>query len=303
MRNIFVILLFPLILFSQKDIQFTHLSYVQEVFNPAIASYDGSYRAVIIARQQWFNFQGAPQTQMVSFSFPYQKKWGFSAQLLHDRLGFENNFMLTTNGAYFFPLTIRENDYRIGIGLASNFYLKRLEGSKLIYDDMSDPNGVFTDVTRFHADLNAGLTFSGKNFLTAISTRNVISVPKSKQDIFKYNRYFYIFASYDIRMNEHVTLSPFYFAKTNFQLYEHNIQVAALFENAFKVGLNYRHKESLGIMLGIKFLKNWEIAYAYDLIVGSINQVSFGSHDMVLSYQVKPLPPKPPYIKSPRYFN
>ena len=291
------------VLSAQKDVQFTHFTYVQDFINPASAAFDKSYKSTVLVRQQWFDFSGAPQTQLASFSMPLKNRWGLTAQLLHDKLGFENNFSLTAGGAYFLPFTIRENDYRFGIGFAGNFYVKRLDGSKLIYDDMTDPNGVFNDFTKVHGDVNVGISLSGKDFFVGTSMKNIIGVPKSKETIFKYNRNYYIFASYRFKLNEHVDLIPNYYTKTNFQVWEHNIQVHGWFEKAFMVGLNYRYKESIGMLLGIRFLKHWEIAYGYDIITGSIKQASFGSHDIVLHYHVKPLPPKLPYIKSPRYFN
>lgn len=286
--------------FAQKDVQVTMHGYAESVINPALTSADRGWDATLLARDQWFDFNRAPATQFLSFEMPLGLNNGLGLAVMHDQLGYENNFDISMNYARFFKVG---DQRRIGFGLAGNLLSKNIDGTQLIYDEMNDPNGIYTSVTQYNINLNAGLSYVSPHLTLGFSTRHLAATGLDETEIFLPARHYYLYGSYLLNVNEHLALTPSVLMKTNFQLHEYNISAVAEFEQTLRFGVNYRLKESTALMLGLVFLKHFQVMYAYDIITGSVQTVSPASHEIVLRYLFKPKPPKAPYLKSPRYLN
>ncbi len=285
---------------AQKDMQVTMYGYAESIFNPALTSSDRAYEATLLARQQWFNFDLAPQTQFLTLEIPIKKRTGLGLDVMHDQLGYENNFDITANYAHYFIVGEQRS---LGIGIGANLLAKNLDGTQLIYEEAFDPNGIYSQETHYNFNFNAGLSYTAPHFTIGLSTRHVAATNLSQTDIFIPTRHYDLFSSLLFNLNEHLSIQPNALVKSNFQIWEYNLGAVAEFEQTLRFGFNYRIKESAALMLGIVFLKNFQIMYAYDIINGTLNNISPASHELVLRYSIKPKPPKAPYLKSPRYFN
>lgn len=298
--TLFAVLIMSLTASAQKDLQFTLNNFTGSIFNPSLTSADRSYRATLLARQQWVDFSKAPATQFLTLEMPAWKKHGIGFSFIHDKLGYENNYDLTLNYSFF----IRLSDTRsLGIGAGLNLLAKNLDGTQLIYDDMSDPNAVYDNVTRYNLNANAGLSYNAPRFTAGISTRHLNASSIENTVIFSPARYYYLYSAWKLPLNEHLSMQPNGLLKTNLQNWEYNAGLMAEFEKTLRFGFNYRYSESLALLVGLTLIKNLEVMYAYDIINGTLSDVSPSSHELVLRYSVKPKPPKLPYLKSPRYFN
>jgi type IX secretion system PorP/SprF family membrane protein len=298
--TMFAVLIISLSASAQKDLQFTLNQFTGSVFNPALTSADRSYRATLLARQQWIDFSKAPATQFLTLEMPAWKKHSIGIALVHDKLGYENNYDLTLNYSFFIKLSDTRS---LGLGAGLNLLVKNLDGTQLIYDDMTDPNAVYDNVTRYNLNANAGLSYNAPRLTVGVSTRHLNASAIENTEIFSPARYYYLYAAWKLPLNEHLTLQPNGLLKTNLQNWEYNAGLLAEFENTLRFGFNYRHSESFALLVGLTSIKNLEVMYAYDIINGTLSDVSPSSHELVLRYSVKPKPPKLPYLKSPRYFN
>lgn len=304
MKKIYITILVVLVssfsLMAQKEIQLTQFGAARSIINPSLTAMNRYTEISVLAREQWSGFSKAPSTQFLSFELPLKKRFGIGAAVLHDQLGFENNYDITANWAWYIPVGESRN---ISAGLGFNVLSKNLSGSELIYDDMTDPNGVYTDVTRYSFNLNAGLGYSSEKFCIGISSRHLSGTGINASEIFKPVRHYYLFSSYRFKVNENFLLQPSMLLKSNGQKLETNLTLSGELVNTLTLGVNFRVEESVALILGINLIKNLRISYAYDIINGPVSKVSPASHELMLSYKFRKNPPKAPYIKSPRYFN
>lgn len=295
-----VLLLASPALTAQKDIQVTQFGAARSIINPSLTAANQYTEISLLAREQWSGFSKAPSTQFLSIETPLNKRFGVGTAVIHDQLGFENNYDITANLAWYMPVGDNRN---LSAGLGFNVLSKSLSGSELVYDDMTDPNGVYTDVTRYSFNLNAGLGYSSEKFCFGISSRHLSGTGISASEIFKPVRHYYLFSAYRIRINDNFLLQPALMLKSNGQKLESNFTLTGELVKTLTLGANFRFDESIALILGINIIKNLRVSYAYDIINGPVSKVSPASHELLLTYKFRKNPPKLPYIKSPRYFN
>ena len=72
-----------------------------------------------------------------------------------------------------------------------------------------------------------------------------------------------------------------------------------LFYDKIWIGAMYRHKAAAGLNIMYNINQNLRIGYAYDYQLTSLQNYSQGSHEIMLSYDLRS---KAKGFKSPRYF-
>ena len=147
--------------------------------NPALTGkFDGTLRVAGNYRNQWPAFNNVYTTSTVSVDFAILKKklpdfdtWGVGILALTDQSGggiLKNNYIgLSTS----YHKALDEDGFQqIGIGFQGTYGQKRLDNSKLVFEDQLTPFG-FTNITQevftnkqvnvSYFDLNAGVLYNG----------------------------------------------------------------------------------------------------------------------------------------------
>ncbi|MDB5223733.1 MAG: hypothetical protein JWN83_2400 [Chitinophagaceae bacterium] len=146
--------------------------------NPALTGkFDGTFRAAGNYRNQWPAFNNVYTTSTLSVDFsilnriiPENDTWGVGVIALTDKAGggvLTNNYIGISTA---YHKALNEDGFsQIGIGFQAMYGQKRLDNSKLYYEDMLTPFG-FTGVTQEvynsgdlnvnYFDVNAGLIYT-----------------------------------------------------------------------------------------------------------------------------------------------
>lgn len=163
---------------SGQDPHFSQFFSSPLTLNPALTGkFDGTLRVAGNYRNQWPAFNNVYTTSTLSVDFsilnrvlPETDTWGVGIMALTDKAG--GNILKTTfagiSTAY--HKALNEDGYsQIGIGFQAMYGQKRLDNSKLFYEDMLTPFG-FTGVTQEvyntndlninYFDVNAGLIYT-----------------------------------------------------------------------------------------------------------------------------------------------
>ncbi len=182
MRTIFCLLM--LCTFSvfegwAQDPHFSQFFSSPLTLNPALTGkFDGDLRAAANYRNQWPALNNVYTTYTASVDFRIMKNhipetdtWGVGIMGLSDKAGdgFLTNNYLAVSTSYHKSLD-EDGFQQIGIGFQGTYGSKRLDNSKLYFEDMLTPFG-FTGVTQEvfnnqnlnvqYFDLNAGILYSG----------------------------------------------------------------------------------------------------------------------------------------------
>lgn len=276
-------------------------------FNPLLTNpgYAGSQEALTVTgtvRDQWINFKGAPKTQCLSVHSPLRDDHiGLGLVLLNDQLGATKNSGAYVDFAY--SIKLNKKNHRLVFGVQAGLDYYRANFSNLTIVDNTDDiylNGYNFSKTMFNT--GAGLYYYGKRFYFGASTprliKNNINLPGG-QNAQQQNHY-YAFGGIVLKLNSAVNMRPSFMIK-----YVQNAPLSVdanlsfLFYDKLWVGAMYRYNAAAGANIMFNISPNFRIGYAYDYTLNAIQRYSAGSHEIMLSYDLRS---KSKGFRSPRYF-
>ncbi len=284
---------------AQNDIQFSNYMFSEITYNPAMAGSSGKLDAALLYRQQWTGFDQAPQTQVLSVnSYVDKVSGGLGLNIINDKLGFEHSLNVKLMYAYMLRLT--ENSH-LSFGLSFGMVNKSLQGSKLIYDDMTDPNAVLNDQTKTKPDFDFGIAYNSKKLAIGLSTTHIAQSLKDAT-VLIVPRHYYLFAQYKIKASDKINIIPSLKVSTAKFITQVDINAIAYYGGKFWVGAGYRTGDAVIGMLGVDITKYFRLGYSYDYNSGGVKSYSGGSHEVILigSFDVSK---KTVQTKTPRFFN
>ena len=297
--SLLVLISFQLTTMAQNDIQFSNYMFSEITFNPAMAGNSGTLDAALIARQQWVGFDQAPSTQLFNVSSYVDKvAGGLGLSVINDKLGYEHS--LNVKLMYAYQLRLSEKS-RLSFGLGFGIVNRSLKGSQLIYDDMTDENGIYTDQSKTKPDFDFGVAFNSEKFAVGVSTTHIDQSLKSAT-VLKVPRHYYLYAKYKIKASEKINIIPSVKLKSSSFITQFDASAIMYYANKFWIGASYRLNDAIVGLVGVDITKNIRIGYSYDYNSGAVKSYSSGSHEIVLlaSFDVaKKIIP----TKTPRFFN
>ena len=112
--------------------------------------------------------------------------------------------------------------------------------------------------------------------------------------------HYYFFGGVVIKINPAINMRPSFMVK-----YVNNAPLSIegnlsfLFYEKIWIGAMYRHQAAAGLNIMYNITENLRMGYAYDYQLTSLQKFSVGSHEIMVSYNLRS---KAKGFKSPRYF-
>lgn len=295
----FLFLLLPYFAMAQNDMQFSHYMYNENIFNPAATGNTDKIIASIVARQQWIGVDNPPSTQFLNaHTYLAKIKGGIGLTAINDRIGFENTLNLKINYAY--HTRISESATLSG-GLSAGFMNKKLDGSKLVYEQGSDPQAIVTSTNAFSPDFGLGLEFNASN-ITAGASSTHINRGLKNSTVFANPRHYFLYAKYKIMLDTNFSITPALLVKSSGFITQYELNATAVYKEKISLGITYRIKESIVGLIGVSITDALFIGYSYDFNVKPVNTYSSGSHEIMLQARLSALGKKKQDYKSVRFF-
>ena len=302
MKKLLLLLLlvsFHLNIIAQNDIQFSNYMFSEITYNPAQAGNSQTIDATIIARQQWIGFGQSPQTQLLSVGGYFEKiSGGVGLSFVNDKLGYEKSQNIKLMYAYQLSMG---NIGRLSFGLGFGLINRALEGAELVYDDMTDQSGIYTNKNKMKPDFDFGIAFNSEKYTIGLSTTHLEQSLKNSS-VLKAPRHYYFIAKYKYAATNKINIIPSLKIKSSQFITQFDISALMYYGGKFWAGASYRYKESIVGLIGVDITQNIRIGYSYDYNSGAIKSYSSGSHEILLlgsfNLQKSSIP-----SKSPRFFN
>ncbi len=273
---------------AQQDPVFSHIFFDKVEINPAFAGSQGDICVGIINRQQWVGFEGAPKTTALNANMPlniFGTQSGVGLSVMDDRLGFENNFQLGLQYAYFANL----GNNKLSFGVDAGFYNIAFDGSWTPPDAPanSDPAIPAEKDNSMVFDLSFGLTYFAGDFYIGLSATHLtepkLNLISSEQSFLK--RHYYLMAGYNWQiMDGSLDLSPNLLIKSDAASAQITINLTATYNKKFWGGVTYRTIDAIDIMAGIELFNGIRLGYAYGLNFSKLISTNGGSHEVMLGY-------------------
>ena len=276
-----------------------------------------------VYRKQWVDLPGSPETQNLTAHMPvYILGGGIGITIENDLIGAERTSSAQLSYNYWMPLN---KTSLLSFGLGGGIVQKTLDGAVLRapegeYDptepiiEHNDGQLPISSVNTLVPTLSAGIYLQTPKMEVGISANNLLEstamldFQDNSTDIQLKRNYFFIF-TYSFDIGSTLSLHPSLFAKSD--LNEHQVEFSAIlryndniFGGASFRGYNSNSIDAVVFIAGFKLNEKMSFAYAYDLTMSELSNVSRGSHEIILNYNLnKPIgagvPPN--IIYNPRF--
>lgn len=316
MRKFVLIILLALFcqpfVWAQQQPQFSHYGFNGMFLSPAYAGITNRPEVLSLYRYQWLGYNpslddgGSPQSLLLTAHTPLPfLKGGAGIQLLRDRVG--NTTITHAALSYSFHVTIGEG--KLGIGVQGN--VGNIRQGNFRANDPGDPSVPYnTFDTKF--DLGAGLWYESSTFYAGGGVTNLLrseyefadSIGTGRGKVLGENHIF-LTAGYHLPLTDQLVLTPTALLKHDIETTSFDVGGRMTFDERYWAGLNYRHQEALGALVGVAIMQNnaLRIGYAIDFLTFNQSAKAPTSHEVMLTYRLpEPTPRVRPPVRTPRYY-
>ncbi len=268
------------------------------LYNPGVTGFSGNHEFIVNARKSQASFPGTPVSYTAMYHGSIGDKLGLGAQVFSEKIGDMSTTKVQGNYAFRFRL----QKAQIGIGLTTEFINKRVDSGLLSNDFVQAGDQVLEDQVGgqqiFDATAGMHMLYDEKLFVALAFPNTVrtrldqgpIDVPATEAKNDRIN-YFFHFGYILNRPAQGFSIIPSLairnYRDVPFQ-FDVNLQGRFL-EDKLLAAVTMRPGSSgiAGFMLGTMY-KSAQIVYSYDIAFGPFQQYHTGSHELTLSYVLKP---------------
>ncbi|WP_299123146.1 type IX secretion system membrane protein PorP/SprF [uncultured Tenacibaculum sp.] len=283
---------------AQQDPQYTQYMYNTMSVNPAYAGSRGHGVITAIGRTQWVGFDGAPETQNLSYDTPLgYSGLGLGVNLVNDKIGPSHEIYLDANVSY----TVETSDLgNLAFGLRLGGRWLNIDWTKGKVQDAE----TFPPVNRFLPTIGAGIYFHKPEWYIGLSVPNILRKEHYDADtavgeVAVERMHFFLIAGYVFDINEDLKFKPAALLKgVSGAPLSLDVSANLLFNEKFRVGLGWRWGDSISGLLGFQVTDSMLIGYSYDLTTSNYNVTNSGTHEIMLRYELL----REIRYRSPRFF-
>ena len=286
---------------AQQDEQMSLYMYNKLYFNPAYAGSRNALSAIAIARFQWVNFEGAPNTQWFSIQAPIlQKSMGIGAHLVNDQIG--NRTRTSAFADLSGSIALNKKTSRLAVGISGGIDIVGYDFSSVV---VNDPNDSYFGkrYTETKPNVGAGIYYYSDKHYVGISSPRILEASSSILDSLgaKLNaRHFFITGGTVMKLNSVLKLHPSALIKyTPNAPITADVNVSLMMYEKLWTGIMYRFNEAMGVNIVYNIKNMLSIGYNYDFPINGLRTYQSGTHDIFIRYDFRP---KKVVYSSPRYF-
>ncbi len=278
-------------LMAQQDVQITQNMFNRFSVNPSFAGVQGVGNLSLLHRSQWVGFEGAPETQLVSFDMPvYALGGGAGVNIVHDRIG--NGFTyMQVNAAYAYNGKLGRSA-SFGLGMSVGIQSVDFDFDKWLAPDggggQNDGSIPTEDASAMIPDVSLGLHVAKDNYYVGVSSSHVFDfeaeLDGGKNARFNSSRHLYLVAGAFYELNRDWVVQPSIFMKSDDVEAQWDFNVNFVYDEKLYLGSSYRTYDAVAVLLGYQLKENIRVGYAYDITVSDLRTEQSGSHELFVRY-------------------
>lgn len=285
---------------AQQDPQFTQYFDNMLFINPAYAGSNGMLNITALHREQWVGFDGRPRSTTLSIHSPLSyDNIGIGLSAVNDRIGPMNQTMIYADVSY--SLKFKNHNGKLSFGLKGGINLISIGSSDLITNESDDPKLLQNIRNNVNPNFGFGIYYHTPYFWVGASSPKLLE--KGYDGISttsKERRHYFGTVGGVIPIAEKWKLRPSGLVKiTTGAPLSLDLTMAAIYNQKFWFGANYRLLSSLGGFVQFQLSPQFKVGIAADLGLQKLRDYNHGTYELMLSYDFTF---KKKGIRSPRYF-
>ncbi|MEM6378915.1 MAG: PorP/SprF family type IX secretion system membrane protein [Bacteroidota bacterium] len=268
-------------------------------YNAGFAGMDYSLSATGVFRRQWLGLDFTPITQEVNVHTPLAAiGGGLGLSFANDQFGAERNTRFGVSYAY--HLTVGKGT--LSLGARANLAQRGLDGAQL-----RTPEGVFVPGGAFDPrdpilpvvnetgttnTFDVGVYYKNEVFELGVGVNNITESVVQLSDLSLTNsRTFSANASANFELTYALNIQPVVFVQSDLTQTQMAVGLMGEYNEDFFGGVAYRglnsdSQDALVFIGGIRISEKLKLGYAYDMTLSGLRQVSSGSHEILLNYNL-----------------
>ena len=302
------------------------------MLNPALSGIENYIDFKGGYRKQWSGITDAPQTSFVSahWALGDNQLWSNALTAFPEQTGnpMDRNYMqnymsspshhgmgvtavldktgpvkrLDANVTYAYHLQL-SNNFNLSAGVAAGISSISLDVNALTFDTPYDPALNRALINQVKPDLSIGLWLYGARMFAGVSVQQILPQKLSFTGENSYNLgkevpHYFATAGYRFFVDEEISAIPSVMVKyVSPAPVSVDLNMKLAFKDKVWLGGSYRKDDSFSAMAGFNIGKMVNLTYSYDFSTSALNQVSNGSHEIVLGLMLNNIYKVPSYIK------
>lgn len=307
MKIICVLFIFQatVLVYGQRDPVYSQYMFDKVLINPAYAGSSNWIVGSLKYRNHLMGIEGAPQTNLFTFHAPIQKKnMGVGLKAIYDVTAVTNT--LTVTGIYSYHLGF--GDGKLSFGLEGGMVHSSTDFQKLIRHDADDPSIPDAVEVAIVPDASFGIYYSAEKYYAGAALYHLFSsiplMPETvNNEMIQMAKTAYLFGGYILDVSKSFALEPGgllrYAPGAPLQA---DLNLNLVYNERITLGGSYRTGGAAAVLLKVDVTEGIRIAYSYDINFSRLSNFSSGSHEIMLSFGRKLLPPAVKTEVHPRYY-
>jgi type IX secretion system PorP/SprF family membrane protein len=289
-----LIMMFLLPLYSrgQQNIVYSQYLFNGLLINPAYAGSHVQLSGTLTYRNQWVNFEGAPETSTLGVHTALVKgKVGVGLLATNDKIGSYRNTGIFANYAYMIKDPINNGVLSMGISVGANNY--KADFTELRLKQGADPIfNVF--MNEFRPNFGGGVFYYNKKIWAGLSVPTILThggLFSGNLEQLRTPRFYYLNAGIKLpldRRTEKIILQPSFLIRAQDGTpLSVDYTVNVVFDQIISIGSSYRSGDGAILFLNYKLSEKFYVGYSYDQTTSDIRRFSNGSHEIMINFRTQ----------------
>jgi type IX secretion system PorP/SprF family membrane protein len=294
---IFFSSLIPGLALAQFDGQVSQYMLNQAGFNPAAIGRTGLLDITGQHRLQWIGMPNGGTTTWFSINTPL--KFGNDQHSAGIRFGNDRVGLFTNQGfhlQYSYRFNVGKGKLRLGIqpgflsaGFSGDSVRMPTNPSSEYHEGGSDPVIPVTALQGFGFDLGMGAWYTRGSAYAGFSVSHLNSpvISWSETHDFTPSSTYYLTGGFEKSFrNPRYVFRPSFLIQSDMQLWMAELSLLGMYDNQYWGGISYRFGSAVVVLAGITIANGLSLGYSFDIPASSIIRATWGSHEVLLSYQL-----------------
>ena len=304
--NYFLIVIFIHFgLVAQQDAQYTNYMYNTQIVNPAYVGNRGLTSINLLARTQWLDLDGSPETTALSIdsSIGENERMGIGLSVFSDKIGPTSENRVNIDYSYAINFLWSKLTFGIKAGLVE----MDIDYSKLNIANLSDPLLQY-NYNKIQPRLGLGFYFNTEKYYLGFSAPNLLET-RYYDELNIENTFFskvsdrihyYLIAGYVFDISSKVKVKPASLIKVvRGAPVQWDLSMNFLFNYKVTLGISNRLDSAISALGGFQLSDNFFVGLSYDYTAHQIKNFNDGTYELILRID---LMNKDRKILTPRFF-
>ena len=273
---------------AQQDAQYTNYMYNTQMVQPAYVGSRGYTTITALARTQWVDLEGAPETTTISFDTPIGKNdnMGIGASLFTDKIGPTAENRITID--YAFAINFIWSKLTFGLKAGINEF--EIDYTRLNIADDNDPL-VQYNANKIQPRLGLGVYFNTEDYYLGISAPNILetryydefNIENTSFSNVSNRIHYYGMAGYVFDLTPKIKVKPATMVKmVKGAPLQWDLSMNFLINYKVTLGIANRLDSAISLLGGFQLSNSFFVGLGYDYMTNKLRRFNDGSYEVVI---------------------